>query len=290
MSEANVSYAYATLSVEQQDGVLYATISNPPVNVMTLALYADLVDFTEKVAADDAVRVVVMQSADPDFFIAHFDVSVILTFPIDTAPERAPTLSPFHTMCERMRTMGKPTIAKLAGRVGGGGNEFAAACDMRFGVKDRTIINQMEVPLGILPGGGGTQHLPRLMGRSRALEVILGAEDLDAETAERWGYLNRIFPDTASLDTFVERLAKRMAAWPAGAVALAKASVLNAEPPMTEGLLDEAFLFQQTLRLPESQVNMQAAMDQGAQTRAGEARIGALMAEVAEAVKKPAAK
>ena len=288
MSKTNVTYTYDTLSVALQDGVLYATISNPPVNVMTLGLYADLVDFTAKVAADDAVRVVVMQSADPEFFIAHFDVSVILTFPIDTAPERATSLSPFHTMCELMRTMGKPTIAKLAGRVGGGGNEFAAACDMRFGVRDRTIINQMEVPLGILPGGGGTQHLPRLMGRSRALEVILGAEDLDAETAERWGYLNRIFPDTATLDSFVERLALRMAAWPAGAVALAKASVLNAEPPMTEGLLDEAFLFQQTLRLPAARINMQAAMVQGAQTRAGEARIGALMAEVAAGAEQPA--
>ena len=272
---------YATISTQLNDGVLVATINNPPVNVMTLALYQDLVAFTAAVAVDEDVRVVVMQSADPDFFIAHFDIEVILTFPIDEPPAKASELSAFHGMCELMRTMNKPTIAKLAGRVGGGGNEFAASCDMRFGVRGQTVINQMEVPLGILPGGGGTQQLPRLIGRNRAMEVILGADDLDAETAERWGYLNRIFDTTQAMDDFVDRLARRIASWPKGAVALAKASVVNAEPAMREGLLEEAYLFQQTLRLPEAQANMRAAMAMGAQTRGGEARIADLMAELA---------
>ena len=272
---------YATISTQLNDGVLVATINNPPVNVMTLPLYQDLVAFTAAVAVDEDVRVVVMQSADPDFFIAHFDIEVILTFPIDEPAVKASELSPFHGMCELMRTMNKPTIAKLAGRVGGGGNEFAASCDMRFGVRGLTVINQMEVPLGILPGGGGTQQLPRLIGRNRAMEVILGADDLDAETAERWGYLNRIFDTTQAMDEFVDRLARRIASWPKGAVALAKASVVNAEPAMRERLLEEAYLFQQTLRLPEAQANMRAAMAMGAQTRGGEARIADLMAELA---------
>ncbi len=275
-----MSYDYQTISVHLDAGVLVATIKNPPVNVMTLPLYQDLVAFTAAVAVDEEVKVVVMQSADPDFFIAHFDLEAILSFPIDQPAMKATELSPFHGMCELMRTMNKPTIAKLAGRVGGGGNEFAASCDMRFGVKDRTVINQMEVPLGILPGGGGTQHLPRLIGRNRALEVILGAEDLDAVTAERWGYLNRIFETPQAMDDFVDRLARRIASWPSGAVALAKASVVNAEPAMREGLLEEAYLFQQTLRLPEAHANMQAALLMGAQTRAGESRIADLMGEL----------
>lgn len=275
-----MSYDYQTISVHLDAGVLVATIKNPPVNVMTLPLYQDLVAFTAAVAVDEEVKVVVMQSADPDFFIAHFDLEAILSFPIDQPAMKATELSPFHGMCELMRTMNKPTIAKLAGRVGGGGNEFAASCDMRFGVKDRTVINQMEVPLGILPGGGGTQHLPRLIGRNRAMEVILGAEDLDAVTAERWGYLNRIFETPQAMDDFVDRLARRIASWPSGAVALAKASVVNAEPAMREGLLEEAFLFQQTLRLPEAHANMQAALLMGAQTRAGESRIAELMGEL----------
>ena len=275
-----MSYDYQTISVRLDAGVLVATIKNPPVNVITLPLYQDLVAFTAAVAVDEEVKVVVMQSAYPDFFIAHFDLEAILSFPIDQPAMKATELSPFHGMCELMRTMNKPTIAKLAGRVGGGGNEFAASCDMRFGVKDRTVINQMEVPLGILPGGGGTQHLPRLIGRNRAMEVILGAEDLDAVTAERWGYLNRIFETPQAMDDFVDRLARRIASWPSGAVALAKASVVNAEPAMREGLLEEAFLFQQTLRLPEAHANMQAALLMGAQTRAGESRIAELMGEL----------
>ena len=275
-----MSYDYQTISVRLDAGVLVATIKNPPVNVMTLPLYQDLVAFTAAVAVDEEVKVVVMQSADPDFFIAHFDLEAILSFPIYQPAMKATELSPFHGMCELMRTMNKPTIAKLAGRVGGGGNEFAASCDMRFGVKDRTVINQMEVPLGILPGGGGTQHLPRLIGRNRAMEVILGAEDLDAVTAERCGYLNRIFETPQAMDDFVDRLARRIASWPSGAVALAKASVVNAEPAMREGLLEEAFLFQQTLRLPEAHANMQAALLMGAQTLAGESRIAELMGEL----------
>ena len=174
--------AFETLKLDQQNGVCFVTIDNPPVNVMTPRLYQELVAVTEQVEGDDSIRVVVFQSADPDFFIAHFDVNAILTFPSDTPAVKAETLSPFHMMCERVRTMPKATIVKMAGRAGGGGNEFAASCDMRFGVRHKTIINQMEVPLGILPGGSGSQRLPRLVGRGRALEICLGGDDIDAET------------------------------------------------------------------------------------------------------------
>jgi enoyl-CoA hydratase/carnithine racemase len=276
-----MAYDYQTISVELDEGVLTATLSNPPINVMTVALYADLVAFTQEVQDDAGVRVLVMQSADPDFFIAHFDVEFILTFPTDTPAVKAESLSDFHLMCERVRTMGKPTIAKIAGRVGGGGNEFSAACDMRFGLKDKTVINQMEVPLGILPGGGGTQQLPRLIGRGRAMELILGADDLDAVTAEKWGYLNQVFDTQAALDAYVHRLAHRMALWPPAAVALAKQSILNAEMPVVEGLKEEAYLFQQTLRDPSATANMRRALESGAQTREGEMRIAELVVEVA---------
>ncbi|MFT4633173.1 MAG: enoyl-CoA hydratase/carnithine racemase [Candidatus Azotimanducaceae bacterium] len=278
-------YDYNTISVALNAGVLTATLSNPPINVMTVALYADLVAFTQEVQDDSNVRVLVLQSADPDFFIAHFDVEFILTFPTDTPAVKAEALSDFHLMCERVRTMGKPTIAKIAGRVGGGGNEFAAACDMRFGLKDKTVINQMEVPLGILPGGGGTQQLPRLIGRGRAMELILGADDLDAVTAEKWGYLNQVFDTHEKLDAYVNKLAHRMALWPPSAIALAKQSILNAEIPIVEGLKEEAYLFQLTLRDPSATANMRTALQKGAQTREGELRIAALVEEVAMANK-----
>ena len=273
---------YQTLSLSHDRGVCHVTISNPPVNVMTAELYQDLVAVTEALEMDDTIKVVVFQSADPDFFIAHFDVSLILTFPADGPAEKATKLSPFHEMCERVRTMPKATIVKMAGRAGGGGNEFAASCDMRFGVKGKTIINQMEVPLGILPGGSGTQRLPRLVGRGRAMEICLGGDDIDAQTCEAWGYLNRTFSSIEEMSDFVDALAARIASWPAEAIALCKASINNAELPIMEGLLEEAYLFQQTLRTEGAQTNMRRAMAAGLQTREGESRMGQLALEFPE--------
>ena len=273
---------YQTLSLSHDQGVCHVTISNPPVNVMTAELYQDLVAVTEALERDDTIKVVVFQSADPDFFIAHFDVSLILTFPADGPAEKATKLSPFHEMCERVRTMPKATIVKMAGRAGGGGNEFAASCDMRFSVKGKTMINQMEVPLGILPGGSGTQRLPRLVGRGRAMEICLGGDDIDAQTCADWGYLNRIFSSAEQMSDFVDTLAVRIASWPAEAIALCKASINNAELPIMEGLLEEAYLFQQTLRTEGAQTNMRRAMAAGLQTREGESRMGQLALEFPE--------
>src|SRR5262245_29558290 len=247
---------------------------------MSIALYIELVQMTADIEANDSVKVLVLRSADPDFFIAHFDVSAILQFPTDGEPQREATPNPFHQMCERLRTMPKVTIAEINGRVGGGGSELASSCDMRFGALGRTIVNQMEVPLGILPGGTGTQRLPRLVGRGRAMEIILGGVDIDAITAERWGYLNRAVPPK-ELGPFVERLARRIASFPATAIALAKQSVLNAERlSLEDGLAEEAYLFQQTLRDPQAQAAMRRFLEIGGQTRIGELRVADLVTEL----------
>ena len=146
-----MAFDYKTISTRLDDGILTATISNPPINVMTNDLYMDLVGFTQEVQDNDDVKVLVLESADPDFFIAHFDLELILTFPVDTPAQKSENLSDFHLMCERVRTMPKPTIAKIAGRVGGGGNEFCSSCDMRFGLKGKTVINQMKYRLEFCP-------------------------------------------------------------------------------------------------------------------------------------------
>ena len=278
-----MDYKFDTLQIDIAGSVLTATINNPPVNVMTTPLYMDLVNFTSQVEQDDRIKVVVFDSADPDFFIAHFDVEAILQFPVDSPAEKSMEMSDFHLMCERVRTMPKATIVKMAGRAGGGGNEFASSCDMRFGLRGKTMINQMEVALGILPGGTGTQRLPRLVGRGRAMEICLGSDDIDAETAEAWGYLNRIFDTREDLDRFVDDLAQRISVWPAKAIALCKTSINNAEMPWEAGLLEEAYLFQQTLRTDGAQQNMRKAMAMGLQTRDGELRMGELCREFGEA-------
>ncbi len=278
-----MAYQFELLEVDNIDGVLTVTINNPPVNVMTPQLFAELAALTSEAEQDGSVRVVVFQSADPDFFIAHFDVETILKFPVDAPAVKSHEPSEFLNMCERVRTMPKATLVKMAGRAGGGGNEFAASCDMRFGVRGKTVINQMEVALGILPGGTGTQRLPRLVGRGRAMEICLGCDDVDAVTAESWGYLNRIFDTVSELDRFVDGLARRIATFPAEAIGLCKQSINNAEMPLESALLEEAHLFQQTLRTPGAQRNMRKAMEMGLQTRGGELRIGEFCPEFAAA-------
>ncbi len=276
-----MAYEYDLLKVEIEGRLATVTIDNPPINIITPQLYGELAALAGELKADPQLTVVVLKSADPDFFLAHFDVETILTFPADTPAERDVELNDYHVMCERFRTMDKVTIAQIEGRVGGGGSELASSCDMRFGVRGKTIINQMEVPLGILPGGTGTQRLPRLVGRGRAMEIVLGGDDLDAETAERWGYLNRIY-EADEIDGRVSALARRIASFPVEAVRLAKQSVDGAEQPLEEGLRDEAYLFQRLLRTDGAQKNMRRFLEIGGQTREGEMQVGELARRLGE--------
>ncbi|HWA60360.1 MAG TPA: enoyl-CoA hydratase/isomerase family protein [Caulobacteraceae bacterium] len=273
---------YRLIKVAREGRVLTATVDNPPINLITLELYGELARLAEEVAADADALVFVLKSANPDFFLAHFDVGAILSFPIDRPAARGkPGDNAYHTMCDRFRTMDKVTIAQIEGRVGGGGAELSMGFDMRFGVRGKTIVNQMEVPLGILPGGTGTQRLPRIVGRNRAMEIILGGVDMDAETAERWGWLNRALA-ADEIGPFVAALAQRIARFPAEAVRLAKASVNAADLPLEEGLVEESYLFQQLIRTESGQRAMRRFLEIGGQTREGELRVAELSGKIAE--------
>lgn len=276
-----MAYRYDLIDVAIEGRIAWATVNNPPINLVTMDLAGQIAALSQELAADPQLTVVVLKSGVPDFFLAHFDVEAILGFPVEEPATRSEELSFYHAMCDRFRSMDKVTIAQMEGRAGGGGNELASCFDMRFGVRGRTTLCQMEVPLGILPGGCGTQSLPRLVGRNRAMEIVMAGDDIDAETAERWGYLNRVFaPD--EIEPFVEGLARRIASFPPEAVRLCKQSVNNAAKPWHEGLVDEAYLFQQTLRTEGAQRNMRRFLELGGQTREGELRVGALGGEIAE--------
>ncbi|WP_439815275.1 enoyl-CoA hydratase/isomerase family protein [Zavarzinia sp. CC-PAN008] len=265
---------YKLVNVQVRGRIAYATIDAPPVNVMTLALYDELARLSKDVEADDSLHVFVLRSANPDFFIAHFDVSAILEMPTDGTPNYDDyAASEYHAMCRRFTTMNKVTIAQIEGRVGGGGSELSMNFDMRFGTRGKTFVNQMEVPLGILPGGSGTQVMPRLIGRNRAMEVIMGGVDMDADTAERWGYLNRVFEPGGACGAYVDWIANRIASFPTEAVRLAKASINSAEKPLADGLRDESHLFQQLLRTESGQRAMTKFLEIGGQTRGGELKI-----------------
>jgi enoyl-CoA hydratase/carnithine racemase len=271
-----MGYDYQAISVDVDHGVAICTIDNGPINLFDATLYGDMSRLALQLQNDRDVRVVVLQSANADFFIAHFDVSLILQFP----PRPASTeLNDFQLMCERFRTMPKATIAIVEGRVGGGGSELALSFDMRFAALGRAVFNQPEVALGIIPGGSGTVRLPRLIGRGRALEVVLGCDDVDAATAERWGWVNRALPADEARP-FAMALARRIASFPVEAVAEAKASVLRAETDVPRHLLDEAAAFSRTYPTDDAQRAMTAFMTRGGQTVAGELRLGALAAEL----------
>jgi enoyl-CoA hydratase/carnithine racemase len=256
---------YECLRVESRDGVAWVTIDHPPINLFDMALIQEMLRVGEELERDDAVRVCVFQSADPDFFIAHADVALIQTLP-ETAPPKPSRLGFFHVMVERMRTMPKATIAKIEGIARGGGSEFVLSCDMRFGALGKCVLAQPEVALGIIPGGSGTQRLPRLVGRARAMEIVLGCDDVPADLAERWGYLNRALPP-AELGPFVERLAYRIASFPAEAIALAKRSVNAADETVVAGLLEEAHCFNLSVATKAARERMAAFMQAGGQTR-----------------------
>jgi len=271
---------YSCLKIKLDRRVLFVTIDNPPINLFDLPLMLEIDRLGRELEADDNVRVVVFDSANPDFFIAHADVNLILQLPTEVPP-KADSLGFFHAMVDRFRTMPKVSIAKIEGRARGGGSEFALSLDMRFGALGRAILGQPEVGVGIIPGGSGTQRLPRLMGRSRALEIVLGCDDFPADLAERYGYINRALPPD-EIGPFIEQLAYRIATFPPEAIAFAKASVNSAELPTVEGLIEEAYYFNQSLATDEAQKRMRKFLELGGQTREVELDLSGLVEQLAE--------
>src|SRR6188768_2391398 len=208
-------WAYEKLHVRREGSVLFAEIVAPPMNLQGPELVRDLVSLIQRAEADDGVKVLVFKSADPDYFIAHVDVTRIE----DNRAEAA-KLADDASMALLLRHLSAShlvSIAQIEGRVRGVGSEFVLACDMRFAARESAVFGQFEPAFGVIPGAGGAQHLARLMGRGRALEVLLSADDYDAELAERYGWINRALP-SAALGEFVRSLAPRISSWSARAI------------------------------------------------------------------------
>ncbi|HTV58953.1 MAG TPA: cytochrome P450 [Verrucomicrobiae bacterium] len=192
------------------------TFSNPPINMFVPATIDELRALMAELDADPSVKVIVFQSANPDFFVAHLDVA--------KAAERPGVLDLWRDFVLRLSSAPIVSIAKIRGRTRGIGNEFALACDMRFAGRQSAVFGNPEVGVGLVPGGGAMEWLPRLIGRSRALEFVLSADDFDAEIAERYGWVNRALNDI-DLDSFVDALALRLASFDRKTLATAKAQL-----------------------------------------------------------------
>ncbi|MQY27449.1 enoyl-CoA hydratase/isomerase family protein [Nocardia aurantia] len=268
-----MSDRYAALTVGTARGVTTVTIDHPPVNLLDEILIADLDRLYHDIRDDPDTRVVVFTSADPEFFLSHGDMRLV------TDPEAlaAYARGPAPTLFARYRDLPRPTIAKIAGRVRGGGAEFLLSLDMRYAATDHAWFGQPEVALGIFPGGSGTQLLPRLLGRSRTLEVVLGGGLYDARTAERYGWIDRALP-AAELDEFVGDLARRIAEQPPDAVVAALRAIRAAsELPLDEGLARETELLLPLFTGDDARQRFSAVLAAGAQTRSGELELERLI-------------
>jgi enoyl-CoA hydratase/carnithine racemase len=269
---------FETLTVRGDAGVLFAEIAVPPMNLLGPELVRDLVTLIERAEADPACRVLVFTSADPDYFIAHVDLTRVAAYRAEAA--RLTGEASIASLFRRLSTSRLVSIAQIAGRVRGAGSEFALACDMRFAARETAVFGQFEPAFGLVPGGGATQHLVRLMGRGRALEVLLSADDYDADTAERYGWVNRALP-AAELDGFVAALARRIAAFPAaGHVAVKERVNAIALAPAAEFRRDSD-LFGAGVGAEATQRLIRSAFAHGLQTPDGELALGPGLAELA---------
>jgi enoyl-CoA hydratase/carnithine racemase len=268
--------ATQTLHLRAEGAVLFAEIDAPPMNLLGPELVRDLVSLIQTAEADDGVQVLVFTSADPDYFISHVDLNRIAAYREEAARltgEASIALLFRHLSASRL-----VTIAQIEGRARAAGSEFALGCDMRFAALETAIFAQFEPGFGLIPGGGGAQHLTRLMGRGRALEVMLSAQDYDAELAERYGWINRAMP-AAELGPFVSSLAHRIASFPAAGHAVVKERVNAIALAPTEDFRRDSDLFGEGVREPQAQAAIGAAMKRGLQTREAEMDLAQVLGE-----------
>jgi enoyl-CoA hydratase/carnithine racemase len=207
-SQFNADRSYA--------GLWTITFSNPPINMFLPSTIIELGSLMTELEADASVKAVVFQSANPDFFVAHLDVA--------KAAQQLDVLDLWRNFVLRLASAPVVSIAKIRGRTRGIGNEFVLACDMRFASRQNALFGQPEIGVGLVPGGGALEWLPRLVGRSRALEIVLSGDDFNAGIAERYGWVNRTLDDS-DLDSFVDTLVRRLASFDRETLAAAKAQV-----------------------------------------------------------------
>lgn len=222
------------------------TFANPPVNLIVGETVLRLAEIVDELATDPDIQVVMFDSNVPDFFYNHFDLAAAADFPV---PEGEGAVPVWTDLVLKLSKAPYITIATIRGRTRGGGNELALAFDLRYASLEKATFGQPEVGGGLLPGGGGTERLPRTIGRDRALEVILTSADYDASIAEQWGWVTRALPD-AELDAFVDAIVARLASFDRTSLASAKAMVNRAVLPPDTDLIAAYGEFAHSLTLP----------------------------------------
>ena len=248
--------------VEESPAYWRIVFDYPPFNIVDATLYQALQGLLARMDASPSLRVVVFESANPEFFLAHFDLTgKIGNITTAVGPSGLPILTDTFVRITRSPVA---SIAKIRGCVRGVSSEFVLACDMRFASRENTSLGQPEVGVGVHPGGGGTERLPPLVGRGRALEIVLGANDFDGDTAAQYGYVNRALPDD-ELDGFVDALARRISTFDGRAIVAAKRLINQVSLPSADNLLSALNSFQTALTWPETLQRVEALLKQGLQ-------------------------
>jgi enoyl-CoA hydratase/carnithine racemase len=271
--------SYTTLRVSTNRGVAQIVLDNPPVNVLGGTMIKDLHTALGALRDEDSVRVIVFSSANPEFFIAHVDIHILEQMDeLQEIIERNPNVNLFQGVGELLRHQPQVTIVKLAGKARAGGAEFVTAADMAFAARETAGIGQTEVLMGIVPGGGGTQYLRQRVGRNRALELLLAADLVDADTAATYGWINRAVP-AGDLDAFVDGVAKKIAALPSEIIAAVKALVPPAD--LTESLRAENDAWARLVSGDLPAQLMGTALERDVQTPEVERDLESLMRQIA---------
>ena len=248
--------------VEETPAYWRVVFDYPPFNVMDGTMFQSLQDLLARMDASQTLRVVVFESAILDFYLAHFDLTGKLGNVMSgVGPSGLPILIDTFVRITKSPVV---SIAKIRGCARGASSEFVLACDMRFASRENTRLGQPEVAVGLHPGGGGAERLPHLVGRGRAIEIILGGNDFDGDTAARYGYINRALAD-AELDGFVDALARRIASFDRCAIAAAKNLINQVSLPSADRLLDALNSFQTALSWTEAQQRVGALIKRGLQ-------------------------
>ena len=234
-------------------GYWRVTLDNPPINAIDDSMYDEIFDLVEEMVAEASLKVVTFSSANPDFFIAHYS----------TAEPRSRFGKPrWIDAAVKLAQSDVLSIAVIDGRVRGGGSEFAMACDIRFASREKAIFGQPEVGTGLIPGGGALQRLPLLVGRARALEIILGADDYDADTAERYGWINRAIP-VAELHEFVAIFVRRILSFDKQALGACKQTINQTGLPGRAQLQATEDTFFTTFQWPGAKARLPKLIERG---------------------------
>jgi enoyl-CoA hydratase/carnithine racemase len=237
------------------------TFNNPPVNIFGPKSIQQLDDIITAIESDKQLKVVVFDSAIDGFFMTHYDF-LSSAEETNSLPLGPTGLLPWPDLLVRLSRAPVVSIAKIRGRSTGCGSELALACDMRFASREKTIMGHFEVGVGIVPGGAPMARLPRLIGRGRALEVLLGADDIPGDLVERYGYVNRSLPD-AELDAFVDSLTKRIASFDKQALSETKHFVDVASLPSDYEAGAEMLVCYASVGRPETQRRIKLLLDRG---------------------------